>query len=330
MGGSLFFKENSPYCKEVDADELNELKSGAIDPGSDRNVPKGLRLALCCFCIGAAYKRISTRKPDVYSFLAHICHTKVNQKNVEGRIRTFLLELGQALRGNRSASRKSEAEKWLKEAREELLGTAPEISPLPELIAEANKMLRHAGTQIINADNPNKEPDYKPGMNVIVGGNRLGRGVTIKGLMTTYYGRDAKQKMMDTVHQHARMFGYRRPLLEVTRLFTAAHILGAFRLIHTANEAMLEAINDDPNRLELKPVWVGQPLKPTRANVLNPSEIGAIRTNRLWPREPLYKKAEILEHTRALDSLLAPYIDDTKYYEVDLELLAHTQGNAWT
>ena len=27
--------------------------------------------------------------------------------------------------------------------------------------------------------------------------------------MTTYYGRDAKQKVMDTVHQHARMFGYR-------------------------------------------------------------------------------------------------------------------------
>jgi Z1 domain len=322
MGGNVFFSPNSAYVVPVDADELDELKGGEVDPGVDRDVPKGLRLALCCFCIGAAYKRLTDRNREVYSFLAHICHKKVNHKNVAARISTFLLELGQALRGNRSDARKAEAEKRLKEAREELLRTAPALPPLTELVAAVDKMLRHAATQIINADNPNTAPDYKPGLNVLIGGNRLGRGVTIKGLMTTYYGRDAKQKMMDTVHQHARMFGYRRALLDVTRLFTAPHILDAFRLIHTANEAMLEAIGDDPAHLELQPVWVGQALKPTRANVLNPSQIGAIRSNRLWPREPLFKRQESTEHTARLDELLAPYCDNHQYYEVDLEFMA--------
>ncbi|WP_416360995.1 Z1 domain-containing protein [Microcoleus sp. FACHB-672] len=36
---------------------------------------------------------------------------------------------------------------------------------------------------------------------------------------------------MDTVHQHARMYGYREKLKDVTHLFLPKHILEAFRTI---------------------------------------------------------------------------------------------------
>jgi len=51
---------------------------------------------------------------------------------------------------------------------------------------------------------------YDTGINIIVGGNSLGRGVTFPQLQTIYYCRVAKSQQADTMWQHARMFGYDR------------------------------------------------------------------------------------------------------------------------
>ena len=59
---------------------------------------------------------------------------------------------------------------------------------------------------------------YETGINVIVGGNSLGRGVTFPQLQTIYYCRVAKSPQADTMWQHARMFGYDRDP-ELMRVF---------------------------------------------------------------------------------------------------------------
>jgi hypothetical protein len=63
----------------------------------------------------------------------------------------------------------------------------------------------------------NSPVDFGRQLNFIVGGNILGRGLTIDNLLVTYYLRRAKVSQMDTVLQHARMFGYRQPLMPYTR-----------------------------------------------------------------------------------------------------------------
>lgn len=80
MGGDLFFAENSSYCRIVETAELDELKQqeGKINPGNNWNIPKGLRLSLCCFFLGSAYK-MQAKPDEIYSFLAHICYKKDNQ-----------------------------------------------------------------------------------------------------------------------------------------------------------------------------------------------------------------------------------------------------------
>src|SRR5262249_44312867 len=55
--------------------------------------------------------------------------------------------------------------------------------------------------------------------NLFVGGNKLGRGVTIKNLLVSYYGRHPRKPQADTVLQHARMYGYRRRDIGLLRLF---------------------------------------------------------------------------------------------------------------
>ncbi|MFH7024283.1 MAG: Z1 domain-containing protein [Heteroscytonema crispum UTEX LB 1556] len=324
MGGDLFFEENSPFCYTVKAEELELLKKQeGENPGNNWDMPEGLRLALCCFFLGAIYKMQSGIDEDAkYSFLAHICYKKDNHSNLEKIISDFVVKLDKALREKSSATKREEAFKWLSQAHIELSKTTRDLPPLDNLIEELKHELRSAIPKVINANNPDKEPNYNPGINILIGGNRLGRGVTIDGLMVTYYGRDAKQKMMDTVHQHARMFGYRQELKDVTRLFLPQHILDDFRAIHEADEGMRQAIGDDPNNIKITPVWIGSKLKPTRSNVLNPAEIDAfIPGSSIFPRDPLWKASEVRQHTEALDKLLCEYKGDDKYYEVEISFL---------
>jgi len=324
MGGDLFFEDDRRFCyTAVKPEELDMLKQqgGNIKPGNNWNIPNGLKLALCCFFLGSIYKMKSADRSAVYSFLAHICHKRINHSNLEKVIRNFVVELDKAIRGQSSATKQEEALKCLKQAHGELSKTAPDLPSVDDLVTELKYKLRNAIPEVINADNPNKEVTYNPGMNILIGGNRLGRGVTIEGLMVTYYGRDPKQ--MDTVHQHARMYGYRPELLDVTRLFVPQHIYEDFCDIHGADEGMRQAIGDDPSSIKIKPVWVGRKLKPTRSNVLNPGEIEAFTPgSAIFPWDPFWKASEVKENTELLDKLLKEYRgNNDEYYSVDIDFL---------
>jgi hypothetical protein len=324
MGGNLFFEENSKYCCTVKSEELERLKKQEGENiGNNWDIPSGLKLALCCFFLGSIYKmQLGSNEDAKYSFLAHICYKKDNHKNLEKIISNFVLNIDKAIRGEASVTKQNEVIKWLEEAYKELSRTAINLPNIENLIDDLKYELRSARPKVIDANNPDKEPNYNPGMNILIGGNRLGRGVTIDGLMVTYYGRDAKQKTMDTVHQHARMFGYRQELLDVTRLFLPQHILDDFQAIHEADEGMRQAIGDDPSNIKLKPVWIGGKLKPTRSNVLNPAAINAFTPgSAIFPSDPHWKMSEVKQHTQALDELLAEYQDDNKFEEVNIDFL---------
>jgi len=325
MGGEVFFTPGSLHCYEVDSNEILQLKTGKVIPGTTWSIPDGLRKALCCFFVGYAAKvKELGNTEESYSLLAHICHKKISHQNIGSVITSFVIDLDKAIRGKLSTTKAAQAEKWLKEAYEELSKTSSKMPPLDELITDLRDTLRNTIPEIINADNPHKEPQYRPGLNILVGGNRLGRGVTIDGLFITYYGRDAKQKMMDTVHQHARMFGYRKALKDVTRLFIPSQALADFKLIYESDEGMRKAIGDDPTHdIKIKPVWLGPAIKPTRSNVLNLSEIEAFSPGTaIFPPDPMWKKSDIKEQTDTLDKLLASYKgDDTKLHPVDIDSL---------
>jgi hypothetical protein len=323
VGGEILLEDGSPYCGVVEGTELQVLQ-GKV--GHAASIPQGLRQALSTFLVGSAFKQ-QTRPEDRYSFLAHVCYKKINHEILRSLIRDYLLDLDKAVSGLKGEVAKEKALLSLDNARAELLKTAPDLPSISQLLPRITEQLRQISPEIVNADNKNAEPTYRKGMNILIGGNRLGRGVTIPGLIVTYYGRDAKQKMMDTVHQHARMFGYRAGLLDVTRFYTSKDILETFRNIHEADEGMREAIADDEGSLLVKPVWVGPSLKPTRSNVLNPSEIGAFSPGiQVFPPQVEYRKEKIASLVKQLEVLLSPYQDDETYHAVPIDLLIEILG----
>src|SRR4029078_5186889 len=68
--------------------------------------------------------------------------------------------------------------------------------------------------------------------NLFAGGNKLGRGVTIKNLLVSYYGRNPRSPQADTVLQHARMYGYRRKDIGLLRLFLPGELHTVFQAIY--------------------------------------------------------------------------------------------------
>ena len=323
MGGDLFFGGTSKHTETVDPSEVEDLREEVKKP-----VPRGLALALCTFFLGYAQKFMDAEgKPNsrqYFSFLAHISHKKLNHEHLNTLILRFVHEMDRALAGKAKANQKRKATQLFTEAHKILQRTSKRVRPLNDLKSVLKMTLARARPNVINADNPKKIPEYQTGMNILIGGNRLGRGVTIEGLTVTYYGRDAKQKQMDTVHQHARMFGYRHDLKDVTRLFVPDHLNDTFRDIYTADEATREAIANPKGGQTVVPVWTGEHLKPTRSNVLNPADISSFRPGKqIWPYRPCYKRSDgIAARTAKVDSLVRPYRNETTFYEVRMDLIA--------
>src|SRR5205085_5708507 len=78
--------------------------------------------------------------------------------------------------------------------------------------------------------------------NLFVGGNKLGRGVTIKNLLVSYYGRHPRTPQADTVLQHARMYGYRRKDIGLLRLWLPEELHRVFRAISQMEHSLRELI----------------------------------------------------------------------------------------
>lgn len=131
---------------------------------------------------------------------------------------------------------------------------------------------------MINARVRRRGIEYGQGLNFLIGGNTLGRGIAIRDLLVTYYVRDTRISQIDTMHQHARMYGYRSEKLAYTRLFIPRHLYYRFRDIHHSDEDLRGFI--DQHRVDLPttfPVEYAFNLRTTRPGVLDVGKIDTLR-----------------------------------------------------
>jgi len=104
--------------------------------------------------------------------------------------------------------------------------------------------------RVLNSSNKDKldyakEPDMKV---IAIGGNKLSRGLTLEGLMVTYYLRESKQ--YDTLLQMGRWFGYRKGYEDLVRIYTNSILWQQFKDLAIVElefrDSISEMINDDP------------------------------------------------------------------------------------
>ena len=96
--------------------------------------------------------------------------------------------------------------------------------------------------RVLNSDWPDTidfdaEPNLKA---VLIGGNKLSRGVTIEGLLVSYYVRETLY--YDTLMQMGRWFGYRGKYVDLTRLYSTELLVSCFHDLATAEEELRRQI----------------------------------------------------------------------------------------
>lgn len=108
---------------------------------------------------------------------------------------------------------------------------------------------------------------------ILVGGQAMDRGFTIKELTVTYMPRGVGTGNADTLQQRARFFGYKRHYLGYCRIYLEAEALGAFEAYVTHEEEMREELRGVRDRGERLDTWkrrfiLSDDLNPCRANVI--------------------------------------------------------------
>jgi len=94
-----------------------------------------------------------------------------------------------------------------------LKSTKPDLRPFVELYTCVSHQLENDQVNVLVINSITSYDDnvqYETGINVIIGGNSLSRGITFPQLQTIYYCRIARTPKQIRCGQHAPMFGYDR------------------------------------------------------------------------------------------------------------------------
>jgi Z1 domain len=274
VGGNEFFSEDEPEDNQrlitlVDRNEKQLL----LNPRNP--IPAGLRSSILFFLVSAAaaIKNIGLQ-PHGYSYLCHPSLKNDEQAKAEARIDNFLTEVLDALLGGVSAN---DVLDDLEAAHTQLSSTLDAQTPSFD---EVKKILRDylplRRLLTINAKVKRNGINYGKGLNFLIGGNTLGRGIAIRDLLVTYYIREAKVSQIDTMHQHARMYGYRSVTIEYTRLFIPKHLYYRFRDIYSSDEDLRAYIERHAALPATFPVEYTSGLRATRLGVLDAKKIDTI------------------------------------------------------
>jgi len=307
VGGYDFFGDpGRKLLRLVDIEEVDLLKT-THQPAPTGIIPKGLRDALLVFMIGATSRKIENPTKR-YAFLCHVSINKIDHGHVVTLIERFKEDTLHALE-NQDSKQCTNLKEDLLKAYKDLETTQVGLPPFDQILEKLKFYLHGANVKLINSIS-SEEIKLDAVYNIFVGGNKLGRGVTIENLLVSYYGRNPKKPNSDTVLQHARMYGYRQDDIGVTRLFLPEKLADHFTLIHDMESALRELVHKYPEG-KFEVLYISSPLQATRRNVLDPNSLVAyVAGESINPSYPL-RTPEVLEHTKWLDEKLK-HIPDGK------------------
>ena len=262
--------------------------------------------------IGATFKRM--KEPDQNcAFLCHVSTRKDDHKHIVDLLRKYKTDLAAGVK------RKDQAViKRLKTAYDDLTSTHEPLktSSFDKLVETIGFFSPGITVKLVNGDTDEDVAVRSP-YNLFVGGNKLGRGVTIKNLLVSYYGRNPRGPQAGRVRQHARMYGYRRKDIGLLRLFLPRELHIVFKAIHKMERGLRDLIAQNPAE-EFRGVYVESGLSPTRKNVLAPGAIGVYTGGSNYNPAQIMRDETVKTSTDKIDKKLAN-VENKNYVEMPIE-----------
>ena len=189
-------------------------------------------------------------------------------------------------------------------------------SSFETLVEDIEFLSRGITVKLVNGET-DEDVVVKSPLNLFVGGNKLGRGVTIKNLLVSYYGRHPKKPQSDTVLQHARMYGYRRKDIGLLRLFLPRELHNVFKAINKMENGLRDLIAKNPGE-EFRGIYVESGLSPTRKNVLAPGAVGVYAAGSSYNPSQVMRDKSVIELTNKINDKLGE-VPDKGIQEMPIE-----------
>ena len=300
LGGDFFFSEPPPFCAKFTAEnELDEVREGSSF------IPEGLRQSILAFLVVCAHK--SSKKLTSCNFLIHPGVKKDDHA-------VFAQRIGEHLNLLLASFDENTVQEDLRSAWNDLKSSQPDIYNFEDSVLTIRSLLNEMKfrTIVVNSQTP-YDIHIEDGFNIIIGGNCLGRGLTLPNLQVVYYCRKAKTPQADTSWQHSRMFGYDREQ-GLFRIFIPRTLFKLFNSLNQSNNMLVSQIRQQG--LDKIQLVFPEKVKPTRRNVLDKNEVFIISGGvNFFPFSP------IQENPTQLDSFLACYKEGVSHYDVTAEIL---------
>lgn len=310
VGGDDFFGDTTSLIEEFDLNDIQALTAGS-QPSPSLAIPKSLLRALDTFMVAATHKRMIDASQNC-AFLCHVSTRRDDHAHIESLLRKYKTDLNAGTK-----SRNKNLVDRLRAVYDDLAVTHRALSTtaLDDIVEHIAFYSASATVKLVNGDTDEDVAVLSP-YNLFVGGNKLGRGVTIKNLLVSYYGRNPVRPQADTVLQHARMYGYRRKDIGLLRLFLPHELHVVFKAIHKMERGLRELIAKNPDEA-FRGIYVEGALKPTRANILLPGAIGIYAGGGVYNPAQVIRDKSVDRATAEIDKLTSA-ISDKHFAEVPL------------
>lgn len=189
------------------------------------SIPESFKDALYYFIFACAL-RVTKGDDAPYSMLVHPSSlTKVHEMVAE-KIQIAYEYIWGNLSDRNNIAYEDQCEK-IKEKYNEYSSEYDVGCSFEEILQNINEVLGRM--QVLQVNAISSDEQYEGNRYVVyVGGNMLGRGLTIKNLCVTYIYRESKETAIDTLYQRARWFGYKSRYFDICRVYMTAKLKQAF------------------------------------------------------------------------------------------------------
>ncbi|HEX7151424.1 MAG TPA: Z1 domain-containing protein [Thermoanaerobaculia bacterium] len=207
--------------RTVSTEDLVVLQHGTIPPS--------LEVAVLDFVLAGAGRAARGDRDAPATMLVHVSRLVMEQQVLANRLRELFEQLRDEWRYDRATLRERLANRWAtqfqpvtraahvdRERPFDLI--EPHLGPFFEAV-----QIRVVNSQTGEGLDYEREPSLKA---IAVGGNRLARGLTLEGLLISYFVR--RSATYDTLMQMGRWFGFREGYEDLTRLHTTLELASWF------------------------------------------------------------------------------------------------------
>lgn len=229
FGEDLVDSDGIDMIHTIDEDEVAEVRASKRqrEEGWQMTVPDSLRKSILWFLLACAARRARGQEQKHMSMLVHTTVSVADHQNLADLIRQDLRLVKREFKTGQNHQVLREL--WENESQKvpaESFNLDPIeferiLDQLPEVF-DALKIVEDNGQSVdrLNYDN-------EPQTVIAVGGNTLARGLTLEGLMCSYFVRNATA--YDTLLQMGRWFGFRNGYQDLPRIWMTEELQGWFQ-----------------------------------------------------------------------------------------------------